>query len=471
MRRFVLLCLPLCAATLTGCGDRPTVIAEVGERKITVQDFTDVVAGNELSYPAAPDSAKRLALLDLMRRELLMHEAIKRGLDKDSLAVRYRAAVEERSLVEALYRREAPSDVPVSDGEISEFYSWRDSAAHTRLIYTTDREAADAALAALRAGEDFGAVATRYNISGTMPPGGDLGFRLPGDLVDPLDTQLRTGAVGELLGPFQAPTEGWFVMRIEERRANPQPPLDQARGDLEIMLRQRKQRALATKTYLSLKERYAIAGEEGGPQAMFMFYNDAVRRDAEGLPQQEPTAEMRAETLGRYRDAAGKALTYTFGDALADMADARRQRPDVSLVPAIQRWIENQIVRRAAYMEAKRQHLEQEPEIARKIDRDAGTYLVDGIFSSEIASQVSVDEADLRAAYALRADVLQKPFEALNPAEMNAIANDAASMESERLFIAFTDSLAKTVKPYKVHEERLAKVAWPLPQPEGTPAR
>lgn len=463
MRRFALLSLPLLAALLTGCGDRPQVLAEVGERRITVADFTDVVAGNELNYPAGPDSAKHMALRDLMRRELLLVEALKRGLDKDTLAVRYRAAIEERTLVEALYRREAPADIAVSEGELKEFHAWRDSAAHTRLIYASDRKSADEALAALRAGEDFGAVATRFNLTGTMPPGGDLGFRLSGDLVDPLDTQLRTAPVGELLGPFQAPTEGWFVMRVEARRHNPQPPLEEMRAELEGMLRQRKQRSLATKTYLSLKERYAIEKVDGGPQVIFAYYNDALRRDAEGLPQLEPTAEMRAEPVGRYKDASGKVLDYTFGDALVDLSDARRQRPDFSLTPAIERWIENQLVRRAAYMEAKRRRLDQEPAIARQIDRDAGTYLVDGLFSTEIASQVSVDEAELRAAYERRAEVLQKPFEALNQAEMNAIGNDAAAMESEALFIAYTDSLSNVVKPFKIHEKRLAALPWPLP--------
>jgi hypothetical protein len=90
---------------------------------------------------------------------------------------------------------------------------------------------------------------------------------------------------------------------------------------------------------------------------------------------------------------------------------------------------------------------------------------VEGVFQSEITNQAGIGEADLRAAYALRADVLQKPFEELTPSEMNAIANDAASAKTEEMFVAFTDSLARITTPYRVHEDRLAKLPWPLPDP------
>jgi peptidyl-prolyl cis-trans isomerase C len=462
MRRFAILLTLLSALPLAGCGERPEVLAEVGDRVITVEDFREVLSGNESNYPAPADSAKHLALRDMMRRELLVVEALRRGLDKDSATVRYRKNIEERLLVETYYQREAPADAPVSEGEIAEFYAWRDSASHAQLIYAAERDAADAALRALKGGEPFADVANRYNLAGTMPPGGDLGFRLSGDLVEPLDTRLRTAKVGELLGPLQAPTEGWFILKVVERRVNERPPLEQVSNDLANMLRQRKQRALATRAYTGLRDRYAIEPAPGGPQLIFQFYNQLLSRDAAGSPPLEPDAAMLAEPVGTYRDAKGKPQAYTFGDAMTDMRDARRARPDVSLVPAIERWIENQLVRRAAYLEAERMHLADEPEVARRIDRETMTFLVDGIFAVEVTNQVRVDEADMRAAYERRKEVLQKPFEALSPAEMNAISNDAANMKAEMRFQAFTDSLADVVKPFKVHEERLARLPWPL---------
>jgi hypothetical protein len=295
-----------------------------------------------------------------------------------------------------------------------------------------------------------------------MPPGGDIGFRLSGDLVDPLDEHLRTAPIGETIGPLQAPTEGWFILQVVERRENPQPPLEEARQGIQNMLRQRKQRALATRAYTGLRERYAVAAAEGGPQMIFQYFNQMLSREAGGAPPAEPDAAMLAEPVGRYQDASGKAQVYTFGDALNDMRDARRQRPEVSMVPAIERWIEGQLVRRAALLEARRMHLEDEPEIARRIDRETTTYLVDGLFTAEITSRVSVDEADMRAAYERRKEVLQKPYEELTPAEMSAISADAANMEAERMFEAFSDSLAGAIQPFKMHDDRLAQVPWPL---------
>jgi len=462
MRRIALWLLIPSALALAGCGERPTVLAQVGDRSITLDDFKDVLSGNESNYPASPDSAKKLALTDMMRRELLVVEALKRGFGDDSAAIRFHDDVEARVLTEAYYRRQAPAEIPVSQGEIAEFYAWRDSAAHVLLIYTGERGGADEAKAAIMAGEPFGDVANRYNLVSTMPPGGDLGFRLAGDLVDPLDTQLREAKIGELIGPLQAPTEGWFLMKIVERRANPQPPLDQISGEIEQMMRQRKQRALATRAYTDLRDRYGIEVVPGGPQMIFQYYNEQLSRQSSGLPMTEPDPAMSAEVVARYKDASGAPQVYTFGEAMNDMRDARRQRPDISLVPAIQRWIENQLVRRAALMEAKRMHLEQEPEIARRIERETMTFLVDGLFNQAVTNYVSVNEADVREAYERRKDVLNKPFDQLTPAERNAISTDAANFKAEQRFEAFTDSLSKAIQPYRMYEDRLARVPWPL---------
>jgi peptidyl-prolyl cis-trans isomerase C len=459
MRRFALLLPLLIAAFSTGCGSRPDVLAEVGNRTITAQDFNEIVAGNEMNYPTNPDSAKQVALHDMMRRELLVVEALRRGLDKDSLAVRYRNNIEERVLVDALYRRAAPPTVSVTPGEIDEFYAWRDSTAHAKLIFTPTRASADAALAALKAGEDFGTVADRYNLTSTMPPGGDLGFRMPGDLVDPLDEQLRVAALNQPIGPLQAPTEGWFIIEVVERNPSHQPPLDQMRGELEMMLRQRKQRTLANRAYISIRDQYKVQVADGGPQVIFQYYNRNVNGD-DATP---PSTDELATVLARYQDADGKPLVYTFGDALDDLRDRRRSPPNMTLLPAIERWVESQIVRRAAYLEAKRQHLEDEPDIARRIDRESTSYLVDGLFTSAINPRVHVDDDDIRAAYERRSAVLQKPFDALSQAERNALANDAAAMKSEEAFIAFTDSLATTVKPYRIVEDHLARLPWPPP--------
>ncbi len=468
MRRFApLLLLPI-VLYAAGCGNRPAVLAQVGNREITVEDFREVLAGNEKNYPVEPDSAKQMALRDMMRRELLVVAALDKGLDKDSTAVRYRRNVEDRVLVETYYQRQAPADIPVSQGEIAEFYAQRDSASHVMLIYTADRKAAESALADLKAGKPFARVADQYNLAGVMPPGGDIGFRVSGDLVEPLDGYLRTAPVGQVVGPLQAPTEGWFILKVVERRKNPTPPLAEISDDLARMLRQRKQRALATRAYTGLRDRYGIEVASGGPQLIFRYYNNLLSGESAGKPAPQPDAAQLAEVVGRYHDAGGTPQVYTFGEALADLRNSQRARPDMNLVPAIQRWIENQLVRRSALLEAKRMHLEDEPDVKRRIDREQMTYLVNSLFTIEVTNQIHVDEADVRAAYERRKDVIKKPFDELTPAERNAISTDAATFKSEARFEAYTDSLARVIRPYKMNEQRLAALAWPLTPPAGS---
>src|SRR5207253_588811 len=92
----------IAAATLASCGPREPVVAQVGNRSITVSEFNDIAARAAGRYPGPPDAAKALLLQDLIRRDLLLEAATRRGLERDSLARRQREQVESEVLSSAL---------------------------------------------------------------------------------------------------------------------------------------------------------------------------------------------------------------------------------------------------------------------------------------------------------------------------------------------------------------------------------
>ena len=59
-----------------------------------------------------------------------------------------------------------------------------------------------------------------------VPPGGDIGLTRPGGLLPPLDDLVRTGPLGVVLGPVPGGGEGWFLVRLEERTRQEQPPIE-----------------------------------------------------------------------------------------------------------------------------------------------------------------------------------------------------------------------------------------------------
>jgi hypothetical protein len=398
--------LALLALTLAGCGvDSSRVLARVGSRTITTDEFLEAARDKESQYPGPPDSAKALLLDDLVRAALVLSDAERLGLYREPAVAGARGPIEAEEAQQALYRSFVPTDVPVSDAEVEQLYAWRDSAAHVRVILCPSRGAAHAAAAEIAGGARFEAIADRFGSLGGLPPGGDLGYLLPGALVPPLDDYIREGPLGTVIGPLESPGEGWFLIEVLERRKRTQRPLEEQRLILRDMLRQRKVRSLRLRAQQALRETYDVRTEPGGAQALFGYLNQTVGGSGGGdLP---PTPEQRAAVLARY-GTGGAAAVYTLGDAYTDLADQQRERPNPAMTPAIERWIEAQVIRRVTLIEAKRRRLIEEPETARRIDRRVDNQVLDLYYDVEIAHGVEAGPEDLREAYARSLETFQR---------------------------------------------------------------
>jgi parvulin-like peptidyl-prolyl isomerase len=396
-RRFAAAWLPaLLALTLAGCGtDSSRVLARVGNRTLTIDDFVEAARDKESQYPGPPDSAKAMLLDDMVRATLVLCDAERLGLYKEPPIVGARERIESEETQQALYRQLVPTDVPVSDGEVEQLYAWRDEAAHVRVIQCASRSAAGAALNQIAHGARFDEMADRFGVGGG-PPGGDLGYLLPGALLTPLDQYMREAPLHTLIGPVESPGEGWFLMEVLARRKRTQRPLEEQYLVLRDMLRQRKLRAIRLQAQQALRTTYDLRLEPGGAQAMFAFFNQAGGESARvDLAANDP---RRATVLGHY--GAGRAAhAYTLGDALVDLTDYGRERPDPAMVPSFERWIDAQLLRHAGVLEAQRRRLSQEPETVRKIARRVDSQVLDLYYDVEIAHGAETGPDDLRAAY------------------------------------------------------------------------
>ncbi len=397
-RRLSMCAVLLVPALLAGCSGQPASVAKVGNDFITVDQFKDAARGNEVQYQGVPDSAKSALLEDLVRRSMLVQEAKRRHLLADSALQRVRTQEATRLAMDRLIEILVPKDVPVSDAEIETFYKRREVEAHMSLIFVISKRDADAAKAALDRGEDFTAVANRYNPPGMLPPGGDLGFMPPGGLIEPLDQHLFDSPLNQLLGPDEVKGQGWAIARISERRPRKQEPLTAQKATLKSAIQQRKLRDLQQKAFAGLKDQYRVTLEAGAGQVMFQHFNN-------------PTADSSTavQVLARYDGKDGKPATYTKADALTDLQDPTQQRPNFANQPIVEHWIELQVVRRVSALEAERRHLAQDPVVKRRVEERVNNMLLDRIYSDEIASKVgAASPAELKVAYDRRAQAFAK---------------------------------------------------------------
>ncbi len=377
----------LLALGVLGCAGDTQPVATVGTTTITRGDYTAAAAGAEAQYPPEAGPAKGMLIEDLVRRRLLVLAARQRGLYEDSLTLRFRTVKEEEMLVQALGRALTPTGTAVTEAEMRRLYAWRDSSMRVQVIYALSIQAARAAADEARRGADFAQLADRFNPPGLIPPGGDIGFQTSGNLLSPLDEYLRTGAPGDVVGPLESPGQGWFVMKLGERVANPQPPFEDARRSLADMIRQRKHRASVFRAIRHLRETYALRALPGSAQVLFAHLN------APGGGPPAYSAEDLARPLAQWETKEGL-QTYTFGDALADLDIAGREKPNALLLPSIEQWLLGETSRRLQVLEARRRGLDQDPEFRRQLDETVNNYLLEGLYSTEVLQRATPDPRD-----------------------------------------------------------------------------
>ena len=403
---FPLTLIGLLTALACGCSPGGGVLARVGDETITVDDFRDAAGSASRYFSLRPDSAKVLLLEDMIKRALLVQAAKRSPFIVDSLVEKQRALVEKQAMVGALAQQLVPRTVPVSDAEVRRLYAWRDSMTRCQVIYVVEENAARAARQAVRSGEPFELVADRFNIAGMLPPGGDVGFVTPGTQIAPLDEVVRESPVGSVQGPFHAPGEGWFVLRVVERKRREQPPFAADSSRLHALLAQRKQGVFMARSFDALKRQYRVTTDPGGIEAIFRYYNTPGL--AAALGGRQPTPEQLATRLGCWNGGAGFRGDYTMREAFDDLDQDSRDRPNPSMLPSFDQWVQGRILARVAVIEARRRHLDAEPDVARRVRGTVNDYLLETIYRAEVLDRVAPSEDDVRAFYARNAGYFRR---------------------------------------------------------------
>lgn len=474
-RRLVLVpILVVLAALLAGCSSDPSVLAKIGDRKITVDDFIDVASRSQGQYAGSPDSARAALLEDMVKRELMVSEALKRGLVSPADQAQELRQAQEQLALRALIQQLAPGDAPVSDAEVKALYQKRANQAHALIVFTPDRAACDQAFGEIQRGADFGATADRFNTTGMTPKGGDLGFIAPGTLLPVLDDALTSGAPGKVLGPIESPTDGWFLVKVLERRPSQQQPFEQVRETLRQGLQQGKQRILMNRVQHDLMTQYHVTVEAGAAQALFARHNspkDTMMVGTSRVPvPAAPTPEEARQVLVRYGGAEGKPGTgaYTLGDAMLDLQDASRPNPDWLVLPMIDQWLKSAVLQRVALIEARRRRLGEEPALARRARAQVDNALLQTAYETLVLNSARITGDDVQAAYLRHAaqllgkDGAPIEYAKLDPGIQQALENEALEFARERRLKELTDALALQLKPV-VYNDRLKRIPWPVP--------
>ena len=271
-RRFlpVVLCAGLAACgPQAGPGDSPEVLATVAGQTITALDLEEYerTLSDYLRSKKEGTAAHVAHLQSLVDRELVLGEAVRRGLDRlPELESTLAAMVDERA-AGVLSRELIDARVSVTEQELRALYEdqslgWQIWPAH--ILSATEEEAREI-IRLLSEGADFHALARDRSLAGDADKGGDLqAFFGPSDAVPTLREgafHLEEGEVSEPIRTF----EGYEVIQVLRKR---RLPFEQLRQQIYQGLLHRKGWERRTAVIDSLREARGLRYRRGLARAV-----------------------------------------------------------------------------------------------------------------------------------------------------------------------------------------------------------
>jgi peptidyl-prolyl cis-trans isomerase C len=193
---------------------------------------------NEQKSQGAPDSPelRNAVREELIRRELLLQEAKKSGLDK-SAAVASQMEMARQAVLVRAFIQDYVKKHPISDAQLkAEYEALKTKLGGTeyksRHILVETEDQAKAIIDNLKKGAKFEELAKQSKDPGSKESGGDLGWSAAGSYVPPFADALSKLSKGKYTEVAVKTDFGWHVILLEDTRPLEAPPFDQIKPQL-----------------------------------------------------------------------------------------------------------------------------------------------------------------------------------------------------------------------------------------------
>ena len=242
--------LGLLAAVAATARADPKILAKVDGVAITEDDFNDALADIGPGLPEKLEGPEREKyVLDyLIDLRLVAKQALADKLDGTADFARRLAYYHDKLAMEGLLTNVAKS----ATTEEAERKAYDEAAkaqppepeVHARHILLPTEEEAKAALARIKAGEDFAKVATELS-KDTAGDGGDLGWFTKDRMVPEFADAAFKLEPGQVSDPVKSQF-GWHIIKVEAKRMKTFPPFEQVKDQAARYVAQKAQTALIT---------------------------------------------------------------------------------------------------------------------------------------------------------------------------------------------------------------------------------
>jgi peptidyl-prolyl cis-trans isomerase C len=311
MNKKIIPSLLLGSVLLAGCNPEPAKTATLAaEAPVTKENAVAIVNGvmiSKATFKTLEDEItvrahgqkfpKEQLLEELIQRELLLQDAQKKHLDQ-AADVKERMKMAERSLLSQADLQDYLKANPISDADVKAEYdkqvtkmSGTEYKARHILVKTEDE--AKKLIAELGKGAKFEDLAKKHSIDPSNMQGGDLGWFVEGQMVEPFSKAVVSLEKGKYT---QTPVQtqfGWHVILREDSRPQVPPPFEAIKDQLRPSIQQQKVQAMLEGLRKQAKVEILMPVEKPNPVVPPM---DASATPAADKPVEPAKAEPEATT-------------------------------------------------------------------------------------------------------------------------------------------------------------------------------
>lgn len=225
------------------------VVATVNGTPIS-KDMLEVYTNLQETMQRGTRTDQQALLNNLINLELMAQDAIRQGMDQDSLVLAQLAFERVNILASAALRKQLQAK-QFSEQELKAEYDRimaqaPDTEYRARHILVKTQEDAEDVIQSLEKGGDFAEIAKDKSTDPSASAGGELGWFTPGQVEKPFADAVAALQKGTYTKTPVQTQYGWHVIELEETRALPRPPFDSVRKQVEQVLEAR-----LANTYLS----------------------------------------------------------------------------------------------------------------------------------------------------------------------------------------------------------------------------
>lgn len=212
--------------------------------KTIPQSRLDMAVRARVSQGQADSPELRAALKqELITREVMHQEALKRGLDKNAEVLQQVEFLKQEVLIQAVLQDFAKKNQPNDAALRAEYDKIKAQQGEKEyrarhILVKTEEEAKDT-LAQLAKGAKFEALAAERSLdTGSKANGGDLNFAPPARYVKPFADALTKLKKGETTKTAVQTQFGWHIIQLMDERAMKVPTFEEAKDRLAQMMAQ-----------------------------------------------------------------------------------------------------------------------------------------------------------------------------------------------------------------------------------------